>query len=88
MTIDEAIDKFSSIGIASKIIDENSCRMIGGRLQETATDFNVYSDAFSLYKEENIWILITPGVGQFSMIEKYETFDKAVDKICEFYSEP
>jgi hypothetical protein len=87
MTIEEVIMKLSSIGVNSKVIDENTCRIIGGIIQDPTMDFDVYSDGFSLYKEEGKWILGRLGNGQFVITEEYDTLDRAVDKICEIYSQ-
>jgi hypothetical protein len=50
-------------------------------------NFDVYSNGFCLYREEEKWILGRLGNGQFVITEKYDTLDKAVDKICEIYKE-
>jgi hypothetical protein len=88
VTTEEFITKISTIGITAKVIDESTCRILGGRLRETSDDdddIKVYSDAFSVYKEENTWVLITPGRGQFSVTEEYETLEKTIEKLYEFY---
>jgi hypothetical protein len=87
MTIEEVIIKLSNIGVNSKVIDESTCRIIGGIIQDQTMDFDVYSDGFCLYKEEDKWILGRLGNGQFVITEEYDMLDRAVDKICEMYSQ-
>ena len=87
MTTEEFITKLSTIGITAKVIDESTCRILGGRLQETLEDddIKVYSDAFCVYKKEKIWILGRSGSGQYTIEEQCENLDEAIEKLYKFY---
>jgi hypothetical protein len=87
MTTEEFITKLSAIGITAKVIDESTCLIFGGRLQEILDDddIKVYSDAFQVYKEENTWTLRRSGSGQSTIEEQCENLDEAIEKIYKFY---
>jgi hypothetical protein len=87
VTTEEFIAKLSTIGITAKVIDESTCRIIGGRLRETSDDddIKVYSDEFCVYKEENTWILGRSGSCQYTIEEQCETLDETIEKLYEFY---
>ena len=85
MTVEQLIQRLSHIGICAKITSGTNDEVFGGRLQENVTDFNLYSDTFLLYKQENEWILSTPGSGQSFITKRYQTLDRAAEQIFELY---
>jgi hypothetical protein len=85
MKVEEALKKLNEVGLVAEFLGGSDKRIIGGTERTNELGFNVYSNSFAIYREDDTWLVVVTGPGQLDTTKRTATLTEAISKTCQLY---